>query len=159
VLWGRATIQGVRRYLGAGLIKGIGPVMAERMVAHFGTDILRVIEKEPQRLIDVPGVKTADTIARAVGIPHESPERIKAGLQYTLSEAADGGHCFLPAPNLITEVAKILDVSREMITPCLDELAEAEGVIRKPFRWASTRCPRCISCRSTGPSVPWHPAC
>ena len=31
-----ATIQGIRRYLGSGLIKGIGPVMAERMVAHFG---------------------------------------------------------------------------------------------------------------------------
>src|SRR5260370_6058007 len=51
-----ATIQGIQRYLGSGLIKGIGPVMAERMVAHFGTDILRVIEEEPQRLIDVPGV-------------------------------------------------------------------------------------------------------
>ena len=32
-----ATIQGIRRYLGSGMIKGIGPVMAERMVAHFGT--------------------------------------------------------------------------------------------------------------------------
>ena len=36
-----ATIQGIQRYLGSGLIKGIGPVMAERMVAHFGTDINR----------------------------------------------------------------------------------------------------------------------
>ena len=35
-----ATIQGIRRYLGSGMIKGIGPVMAERMVAQFGTDIL-----------------------------------------------------------------------------------------------------------------------
>src|SRR6266536_6521934 len=42
-----ATIQGIRRYLGSGLIKGIGPVMAERMVAHFGTEILTVIEEEP----------------------------------------------------------------------------------------------------------------
>ena len=195
-----ATIQGIQRYLGSGLIKGIGPVMAERMVAHFGTDILRIIEEEPQRLIDVPGVgpkrtklvadaweeqkaikevmvflqgvgvstslavriykkyrdaaigvvrkepyrlaadvwgigfKTADTIARAVGIPHDSPERIKAGLQYTLSEAADDGHCFLPAPNLITEAVKILDVSRELIIPCLDELAAAEGVIRETIQ-------------------------
>ena len=35
-----ATIQGIQRYLGSGLIKGIGPVMAERMVAHFGVDVL-----------------------------------------------------------------------------------------------------------------------
>ncbi|HXL20687.1 MAG TPA: ATP-dependent RecD-like DNA helicase, partial [Streptosporangiaceae bacterium] len=39
-----ATIQGIQRYLGSGLIKGIGPVMAERMVAHFGVDIMHVIE-------------------------------------------------------------------------------------------------------------------
>src|SRR5579872_6049383 len=51
-----ATIAGIQRYLGSGLIKGIGPVMAERMVAHFGTDILRLIEEEPQRLVEVPGV-------------------------------------------------------------------------------------------------------
>src|SRR5690606_7405924 len=39
-----ATIQGIQRYLGSGLIKGIGPKMAERIVGHFGTDTLRVIE-------------------------------------------------------------------------------------------------------------------
>jgi exodeoxyribonuclease V alpha subunit len=192
-----ATIQGIRRYLGSGMIKGIGPVMAERMVDHFGVDILRVIEEEPGRLVEVPGVgpkrtkrvadaweeqkaikevmvflqgvgvstslavriykkyqdgaigvvrnepyrlaadvwgigfKTADTIAQAVGIPHDSPERIKAGLQHTLSEATDDGHCFLPALSLITEAAKILDVGRELITPCLDELVVAEGVVRE----------------------------
>ncbi len=192
-----ATIQGIQRYLGSGLIKGIGPVMAERMVAHFGTDILRVIESEPQRLTEVPGVgpkrtrlvaaaweeqkaikevmvflqgvgvstslavriykqyrdaaigvvrrepyrlaadvwgigfKTADTIARAVGLPHDSPERIKAGLQHTLSEAADDGHCFLPARSLIADAAKILDVGRDLVGPCLDELAAADGVVRE----------------------------
>ncbi|HCU92676.1 MAG TPA: ATP-dependent RecD-like DNA helicase [Actinobacteria bacterium] len=190
-----ATIQGIQRYLGSGLIKGIGPVMAERMVAHFGVDILRVIEEEPQRLVEVPGVgpkrtklvaaaweeqkaikevmvflqgvrvstslavriykkyrddaisvvrrepyrlaadvwgigfKTADTIAQAVGIPHDSPERIKAGLAYTLSEAADDGHCYLPATNLVTGAAKILGLGRELIGPCLEELAAAGGVV------------------------------
>jgi exodeoxyribonuclease V alpha subunit len=51
-----ATIQGVRRYLGSGLIKGIGPMMAERMVAHFGTDILTIIDEQPDRLIEVHGL-------------------------------------------------------------------------------------------------------
>src|SRR6266436_9739995 len=51
-----ATIQGIRRYLGSGLIKGIGPMMAERMVTHFGADILTVIEEEPGRLIEVHGL-------------------------------------------------------------------------------------------------------
>jgi exodeoxyribonuclease V alpha subunit len=60
-----ATIQGIRRYLGSGLIKGIGPVMAERMVAHFGAGILAVIETEPGRLIEVHGLgpKRAKQIA------------------------------------------------------------------------------------------------
>ena len=73
------------------------------------------------------GFKTADTIAQAVGIPHDSPERIKAGLQYTLSQAADDGHCYLPQPNLITEATKILEVDRDLIGPCLDELVAERG--------------------------------
>ncbi|WP_245627811.1 SF1B family DNA helicase RecD2 [Actinomadura oligospora] len=192
-----ATVQGIRRYLGSGMIKGIGPVMADRMVSHFGVDILRVIEEEPGRLVEVHGLgkrrtariaaaweeqkaikevmvflqgvgvstslavriykqygdasidtvrrepyrlaadvwgigfKTADTIAQAVGIPHDSPERIKAGLQYTLSEAADQGHCYLPEPNLVTAAEKILGVARDLIVPALDELAADEGVVRE----------------------------
>src|SRR3954454_9538634 len=51
-----ATVQGIERYLGSGLIKGIGPVMAERMVAHFGVDIMHIIESEPARLIEVDGL-------------------------------------------------------------------------------------------------------
>ena len=51
-----ATAAGIQKYLGSGLIKGIGPVMAERMVARFGTDILHVIDDEPARLIEVDGL-------------------------------------------------------------------------------------------------------
>lgn len=192
-----ATIQGIQRYLGSGLVKGIGPVFAERIVAHFGLDTLRVIEEEPARLIEVPGLgpkrtakittaweeqksikevmvflqgvgvstslavrifkkygdssisvvrnepyrlaadvwgigfKTADTIAQAVGIPHDSPERVKAGLQYTLSQAADSGHCYLPQPQLIADAAKILDVAADLVGSCLDELVTDESVVRE----------------------------
>src|SRR3954463_13324282 len=45
-----ATVQGIQRYLGSGLVKGIGPVFAERIVDHFGLDTLRIIEEEPARL-------------------------------------------------------------------------------------------------------------
>ena len=216
-----ATIQGIRRYLGSGLIKGIGPMMAERMVAHFGTDILTIIEEQPGRLIEVHGLgpkrtqriadaweeqkaikevmvflsgigvstslavriykayaddsisvvrsepyrlasevwgigfKTADTIAQAVGIPHDSPERIKAGLQYTLSEAADNGHCYLPEPDLIREATKILQVDQELIGPCLDALVAEEGVVREQLPASDDPT------RSTVPAVylvPFHRA-
>src|SRR3982074_2069955 len=49
-----ATVQGIRRYLGSGLIKGIGPKLAEKIVDHFGVDALEVIEQAPDRLIEVP---------------------------------------------------------------------------------------------------------
>ena len=78
------------------------------------------------------GFKTADTIARAVGIPHDSPQRVQAGLQYTLSEAADRGHCYVPEPNLVTDAAQILGVPADLVRSCLAELAAAEGVIHEP---------------------------
>src|ERR1700716_1091188 len=60
-----ATVQGIRRYLGSGLIKGIGPKLAEKIVDHFGVDALEVIEQTPDRLIEVPklGPKRTKLIA------------------------------------------------------------------------------------------------
>ena len=192
-----ATVQGIRRYLGSGLIKGIGPKMAERIVAHFDVDALRVIEEEPTRLIEVPGLgpkrtalitaawqeqkaikdvmvylqgigistslavriykvyrdasiavvrdepyrlaaevwgigfKTADRIAQAMGIPHDSPQRVKAGLQFTLSEASDDGHCYLPAPELVAKAVEILGVDAGLTERCLDDLTVEGGVLRE----------------------------
>ncbi|WP_329385369.1 ATP-dependent RecD-like DNA helicase [Streptomyces sp. NBC_01351] len=193
-----ATIQGIRRYLGSGLIKGIGPKIADRIVEHFGTDTLDVIEEQPKRLIEVPGLGpkrtkligaaweeqkaikevmvflqgvgvstsiavriykkyadasisvvknqpyrlaadvwgigflTADRIAQAVGIPHDSPERVKAGLQYALSQSADQGHCFLPQEKLIADGVKLLQVDTGLVIECLAELAaDPEGVVRE----------------------------
>ncbi|AGL17192.1 RecD/TraA family helicase [Actinoplanes sp. N902-109] len=192
-----ATTQGIRRYLGSGLIKGIGPVFAERIVDHFGTETLTVIEETPQRLVEVPGLgpkrtakitaawleqkaikevmlflqsvnvstsvavriykkygdesirvvkeepyrlaaevwgigfKTADAIAQAVGIPHDSPERVKAGLQFALSEATDDGHCFLPVDELVPRATGILDVPEPLVARCLTDLVGAEGVVRE----------------------------
>ncbi|WP_431946096.1 SF1B family DNA helicase RecD2 [Actinacidiphila sp. bgisy167] len=193
-----ATIQGIRRYLGSGLIKGIGPRIAERIVEHFGTDTLEVIEREPARLVEVPGLGpkrtkligaaweeqkaikevmvflqgvgvstsiavriykeygdasisvvknqpyrlaadvwgigflTADRIAQAVGIPHDSPDRVKAGLQYALSQATDGGNCFLPEERLLSDAVKLLQVDTGLVIDCLAELAAEEGVVVEP---------------------------
>ncbi|MFF8843037.1 ATP-dependent RecD-like DNA helicase [Streptomyces sp. NPDC015127] len=193
-----ATVQGIRRYLGSGLIKGIGPRIAERIVDHFGVDTLDVIEQEPKRLVEVPGLGpkrtkligaaweeqkaikevmvflqgvgvstsiavriykkyedasisvvrnqpyrlaadvwgigflTADKIAQAVGIPHDSPERVKAGLQYALSQSTDQGHCFLPEEQLIADAVKLLQVDTGLVIECLAELAaDEEGVVRE----------------------------
>jgi len=50
------TAEGIERYLGSGMIKGIGPVNAKRMVAAFGERTLDVIEETPGRLRDVGGI-------------------------------------------------------------------------------------------------------
>ncbi|MEA3485635.1 MAG: ATP-dependent RecD-like DNA helicase, partial [Candidatus Aerophobetes bacterium] len=50
------TIQGIKKYLGSGMIKGVGPVTADRIVDHFGKDSLEIIEKNPKRLEEVPGI-------------------------------------------------------------------------------------------------------
>ncbi|GGP83294.1 ATP-dependent RecD-like DNA helicase [Saccharothrix coeruleofusca] len=192
-----ATVQGIRRYLGSGLIKGIGPVLADRIVSHFGVAALDVIEQQPERLIEVPklgpkrtkmiaaaweeqkaikevmvflqgvgvstslavriykqyqdksidvvreepyrlatdvwgiGFRTADVIAKAVGIPHDSPQRVKAGLQFTLSEATGDGNCFLPENELIGAAIKILQVDAGLVIECLAELVAEEGVVRE----------------------------
>lgn len=61
------TLIGLKKYLSSGLIKGIGPVYAEKMVNYFGEQVLEVIDKEPQRLKEVPGIgqKRAETIMHA----------------------------------------------------------------------------------------------
>jgi exodeoxyribonuclease V alpha subunit len=51
-----ATLTGIEKYLGSGLIKGVGPVTAKRIVAHFGLDTLEVIETHIERLHEVPGI-------------------------------------------------------------------------------------------------------
>jgi exodeoxyribonuclease V alpha subunit len=193
-----ATVQGIRRYLGSGLVKGIGPVFADRITQHFGVDTLRIIEEEPKRLVEVPGLGpkrtgkiaaaweeqkaikevmlflqtvevstsiavriykkygdesiavvkdqpyrlaadvwgigflTADRIAQSVGIPHDSPERVKAGLQHALSQSTDQGHCFLPEERLIADAVKLLQVDTGLVIECLDQLAaQEEGVVRE----------------------------
>ena len=51
-----ATVYGIEKYLGSGLIKGIGPKFARKIVEQFGDQTLDIIETEPSRLIEVPGI-------------------------------------------------------------------------------------------------------
>ena len=116
---------------------GVSTSLAVRIYKKYGDGSISVVRNEPYRLAaEVWGIgfKTADTIAQAVGIPHDSPQRVQAGIQYTLSEAADNGHCYLPEPNLLTDAAQILGVPADLVRACLAELAAAEGVIREPVQ-------------------------
>jgi len=50
------TLAGIERYLGSGMVKGIGPVYAGRLVQAFGTEVFEVIERTPERLHEIPGI-------------------------------------------------------------------------------------------------------
>ncbi|MDR2794622.1 MAG: ATP-dependent RecD-like DNA helicase, partial [Holosporaceae bacterium] len=54
-----SSVLGIEKYLGSGLIKGIGPVMARRIVAAFGEKTLSIIEEDGGKLLDVPGIGQA----------------------------------------------------------------------------------------------------
>ena len=61
-----ATVAGIEKYLASGLIKGIGPELAQRLVDRFGAETLKVIDDHPERLLEVPGIgpKRVDQIRR-----------------------------------------------------------------------------------------------
>lgn len=54
-----AGIDGIRSYLGSGIVKGIGPSLASRLVKAFGAETLEIIEDHPQRLVEVDGIGKA----------------------------------------------------------------------------------------------------
>ncbi|BBD07891.1 AAA family ATPase [Desulfovibrio ferrophilus] len=68
-----ATENGIRRYLASGLIKGVGKVMAKRLVEAFGTEVLDILDSEPEKLLAVEGVgrKTLSKIKESWDAQHE----------------------------------------------------------------------------------------
>jgi len=204
-----ATITGIQKYLGSGLVKGVGPVTAERIVNHFGMETLDVIEAQPHRLREVPGIgdrkaatisaaweeqkqikeimiflqghgvstglavkifkqygsvsistvknspyrlandvygigfKTADKIARQMGVPPDSPDRLRAGLVYSLGKISDDGHCFALRTQLTETAAKLLEVSSSDCASQIDLLiregeliADDDAIYLPPFLYA-----------------------
>ncbi len=177
------SIDGIERYLGSGLIEGIGEAYAKRLVKKFGKDVFDVIENYSARLQEVEGVgkkrrqeiraswmkqksvhnimlflhehgistsraqrifktygdealevlrknpyrlaadihgvgfKTADDIAAKMGIAHDSPERVRAGIVHVLESAAGSGHCCLPEGLLLEKTDELLGAGAALIEP------------------------------------------
>ncbi|MCD4748520.1 MAG: ATP-dependent RecD-like DNA helicase [Thermoanaerobaculales bacterium] len=157
-----STLEGIRRFLASGRVKGVGPKNAERLVTAFGMETLDIVEHEPEKMTQIQGIGkktaakisqswaknrgiqrimvfltghgvapgiavrlhrrygegalavvrdnpyrlaeevygvgflTADRIARSLGLPPDSPERLAAGLLFALVKASLEGHVFLP---------------------------------------------------------------
>src|SRR5499426_3298186 len=191
-----ATVAGIQKYLGSGLIKGVGPVTARRIVEHFrektleviegdisrlgevkgvsrkrvemiqraweeqraikevmlflqshgvstsfavkifkqyGADAITVVEKTPYRLAaEVYGIgfRTADQIARNLAMAPDAEERLRAGLHYTLSQATEEGHCYLPGVELIKRSAETLNVEDQSKLDSSLERALDDGLLK-----------------------------
>jgi exodeoxyribonuclease V alpha subunit len=191
-----ATVAGIQKYLGSGLIKGVGPVTARRIVEHFkemtleviesdisrlgevkgvsrkrvemiqraweeqraikevmlflqshavstsfavkifkqyGADAITVVEKTPYRLAaEVYGIgfRTADQIARNLGMAPDAEERLRAGLRHTLMTASEEGHCYLPAGDLIERSAYALEVEDRTKLEAALEKALDDGLLK-----------------------------
>ena len=196
-----STLEGIQKYLGSGLIKGVGAVSAQRIVAHFGAETLDIIDADPQRLAEVPklgkkrveliaeawgeqrqikdvmvflqshgittgyavkifkqygqeaiekvrsnpyrlerdvtgiGFRIADRIAQNLGLGREAPERVQAGIRYLLDQAADDGHVFLPAVELMERAKEILEISAELLPLALEALRADDGVVTEDLHY------------------------
>ena len=182
------TTEGVERYLGGGFVKGVGPVLAKKLVEHFGAGVLGVITDNPGDLESVDGIgpkrrekiatawqegmqireimlflhshgvstgravrifktygnlaiqtvqenpytlakeidgigfATADQIAQSVGIPKDSQNRARAGIDHVLLGATSEGHCALPVEKLKAAAVKLLEVPSETIEQALSHM-------------------------------------
>jgi exodeoxyribonuclease V alpha subunit len=92
--------------------------VARRLVRHYGNDAGRILKADPFRVaLEVPliGFLSADDVARRLGVPRDSPQRVLAGLVHALSRAQDNGHTYLDRATLIDEAVTLLDLPREMV--------------------------------------------
>ena len=189
------TVEGIERYLSSGLVKGIGPVLAKKLVAKFGTDVLSVIEYRSPELQGVDGIgpkrrerikrawqdakqvreimlflhahgvstsravrifkvygdqaiekvrsnpytlakdiygigfATADQIAQKLGIPRDSLNRARAGIDHVLLEATSDGHCALPMEKLKAAAVKLLEVPETTVEQALAQLLSSGSLL------------------------------
>ena len=191
------TLLGIERYLGSGLIPGIGPELAKRIVSVFGLRTLDVIDEAPERLEEVDGIgraraesiadawkaqrdiqdvmvflrghgvspayaariykrygkdavglvrenpyrlaldiwgigfKTADGIARNLGIAKDAPPRLEAGLVHALGELSEEGHTHAPEPALLGRAAELLAVDEHALEDALSRLETSHLIVRE----------------------------
>jgi exodeoxyribonuclease V alpha subunit len=196
-----ASINGIRRFLGSGAVKGIGEKTADRMISRFGSQILDIMDSDPEQLLEVEGIgpaklktivsswqekrevrglmlflqthgvattfahrifrhygvnavqrlranpydlaydihgigfRTADEVALKLGFAEDAPQRLEAGVEYCLRQAADGaGHMFLPRSTLAEESAKLLGChDLELIEEQIEALAERKRLLIEPL--------------------------
>jgi len=124
-----ATIREVETFL---FSHGISAGLAGRLVRTFGDEVVAVLEHDPYRLIELPGVgfTIADRIARSLGVEPDAPQRLRAGLRFVLEGAEADGNTVLPLAELWPRAGKLLEVADvEPIESAVRALAAEQEVV------------------------------
>ena len=111
---------------------GLSPLRAARIYEAYGERAIEVVSANPYRLAqDIRGIgfASADELAVRLGIPRDSPFRLRAGLSHVLEEALGQGHCGMPRTDLIEQAATLLGVDAAHIEQAVDAATEARALI------------------------------
>lgn len=124
------TYRGVYGIMSFMQMHGIGDAVGLRIYNAFGENAVRLIEQNPYALTSVPmvGFKTADRIARSLGVSPIAPFRIGASLKFALEDSAKNeGHTALPFNDLVTRAADLLELANDAPVAAVLEQALAAG--------------------------------
>ncbi len=108
--------------------------LAVKIYTEYGQRMYEILKDNPYRLAeDITGVgfKTADEIAKRIGIGNESDYRIKAGVMYALLQASADGHVYLPEAELLQRAKSLLFAQEEAIERQLTALNLEKKIIIK----------------------------
>ena len=113
---------------------GITLALSAKIYEHYGQSVYRVMEENPYQIADhVPGVgfKTADEIARRIGIHTNSDYRIRSGIVYVLLQAVTDGHIYLPEEEVLYRARNLLEIELLDISNHLLDLAMEKKIVMK----------------------------
>jgi exodeoxyribonuclease V alpha subunit len=135
----------------------ISPSLAVRLFRHYGPRTLPLLRENPYLLAEEVygmGFITADKIARKLGLPFNSPQRVQAAISYLLISAAGDGHVYLPAEEICKKVMNLLynqgaaagndsfnqelsgqEVSPELVNSQMEELERRKRIVREMGLW------------------------
>ncbi len=111
---------------------GLSPLRAGRIFDAYGQKAIQVVTGNPYRLAEEIrgiGFASADELAQRLGLPTESPFRLRAGLAHVLGEAQGQGHCALPRTELTLRTASMLAVDPAALEPVLGRELEEGGLV------------------------------
>lgn len=134
---------------------GVSPNRAVRIFKEYGRDAINIVRRHPYQLCDMAGIgfKTADEIARNMGLSPASSERIAAGLVFTLKEAENKGHLCLEKRTFIKQTMKLLNTdgltARQAATEAYQLLQHGKLVLYEDrvYRDVTAKAEQCVAVR------------